>query len=54
MTSCLSLSLSLQVVVAIQMVVEERFLGSYNVPALLAVGWEGIFGMGTTLFVCVF
>lgn len=32
---------------ATQMVVEEKFLGQYNVPALMAVGWEGIFGMGT-------
>ena len=34
-----------QVVVAFQMVVEEKFLTKYNVPALEAVGWEGIFGM---------
>ena len=52
--SCRTLSIHLlgvhvQVVVAIQMVVEEKFLGQYEVPALLAVGWEGIFGMGTRL-----
>lgn len=35
----------MQVIVAIQMVVEEKFLTQYEVPALLAVGWEGIFGM---------
>lgn len=33
-----------QVVVAIQMVVEEKLIGNYNVPALQAVGLEGIFG----------
>jgi hypothetical protein len=31
------------------MVVEEKFLGQYNVPALMAVGWEGVFGMGTMM-----
>lgn len=34
-----------QVVVALQMVVEEKFVGKYEVPPLLAVGWEGVFGM---------
>lgn len=38
-----------QVIVATQMVVEEKFLGQYNVPALMAVGWEGVFGMGTMM-----
>jgi len=33
-----------QVVVAIQMVVEEKFISKYNVPPLQVVGWEGIFG----------
>uniref|UniRef100_A0A914V0V2 Solute carrier family 35 member F6 n=1 Tax=Plectus sambesii TaxID=2011161 RepID=A0A914V0V2_9BILA len=34
-----------QVIVSIQMVYEEKFLNKYDVPALLAVGLEGIFGM---------
>lgn len=33
-----------QVVVAVQMVVEEKILGSYNIPALQVVGWEGMWG----------
>jgi len=33
-----------QVVVAIQMVIEEKFISKYNVPPLQVVGWEGIFG----------
>ncbi|MFH4975528.1 hypothetical protein AB6A40_002237 [Gnathostoma spinigerum] len=33
-----------QVVVAFQMVSEQKYLGSYDVPALFAVGLEGIFG----------
>ncbi|MFH4975527.1 hypothetical protein AB6A40_002236 [Gnathostoma spinigerum] len=34
-----------QIVVAIQMVVEQKLLTNYDVPALLAVGLEGLFGM---------
>jgi hypothetical protein len=34
------------------MVVEEKFLGQYKIPALQAVGWEGIFGMGEPPFFC--
>ena len=33
-----------QVVTAIQMVVEEKFVGGYNVSALQAVGYEGCWG----------
>jgi drug/metabolite transporter (DMT)-like permease len=33
-----------QLVVAIQMVLEEKYIGKYDVPALQAVGWEGVFG----------
>jgi len=33
-----------QVVVAIQMVIEEKFVVGKDVPPLAAVGWEGIFG----------
>jgi len=34
-----------QVIVAIQMVTEQLFLERYDVPPLLAVGLEGLFGM---------
>ena len=33
-----------QVIVAVQMVIEEKFLSRYNIHALEAVGWEGLFG----------
>jgi len=36
-----------QVIVASQMVYEEKFITKYNVPALQAVGWEGTFGFTT-------
>ena len=34
-----------QVIVAVQMVVEEHFLSKYQVPPMLFVGWEGVFGL---------
>lgn len=34
-----------QIIVAIQMVTEQNYLLRYNVPPLLAVGLEGLFGM---------
>ena len=34
-----------QLVNAIQMVVEERYVKGYNIPSLQAVGWEGVFGV---------
>ena len=34
-----------QVLAAFQMVVEERFVSGRNIPALQAVGWEGVWGM---------
>jgi len=34
-----------QIIVAIQMVYEEKYLEKYDVPALLAVGLEGFFGV---------
>jgi len=37
-----------QVVVAVQMVVEEKLLAGYNIPALQCVGWEGFWGAGVT------
>ncbi|XP_017759386.1 PREDICTED: solute carrier family 35 member F6 [Eufriesea mexicana] len=39
-----------QVLTAIQMVVEEKFVVEQNIPALLAVGWEGIFGF---IIICI-
>ena len=33
-----------QMIVAVQMVVEEKLLAKYRVHALEAVGWEGVFG----------
>jgi len=33
-----------QIIVAAQMVIEEKFLSKYEVPPMLVVGWEGIFG----------
>lgn len=33
-----------QIIVAIQMCYEERFVLKHNVPPLQAVGWEGFFG----------
>ncbi|XP_042860156.1 solute carrier family 35 member F6-like isoform X2 [Penaeus japonicus] len=38
------LIIAAQIVTATQMVVEEKFVTGYRVPALQAVGWEGIFG----------
>ncbi|VDO29959.1 unnamed protein product [Heligmosomoides polygyrus] len=34
-----------QIIVAIQMVYEQKYLIQYDVPALFAVGLEGLFGM---------
>ncbi|UMM18605.1 hypothetical protein L5515_014591 [Caenorhabditis briggsae] len=36
-----------QIIVAIQMVYEQKYLTKYDVPALFAVGLEGLFGMIT-------
>ncbi|XP_067211910.1 solute carrier family 35 member F6 isoform X2 [Linepithema humile] len=33
-----------QVISAVQMVVEEKYVGEQDIPALQAIGWEGIFG----------
>lgn len=33
-----------QIIVAIQMVLEEKFIAGYDVPALQVVGFEGVFG----------
>jgi uncharacterized membrane protein len=36
-----------QLIVAVQMTVEEKFIGGYDIPPLQVVGWEGIFGFCT-------
>jgi drug/metabolite transporter (DMT)-like permease len=41
------LILAAMVFTSLQVVYEERFIGKYNIPALQAVGWEGIFGFFT-------
>jgi len=44
-----------QVVVGVQMVLEEKYVARYNVPALKAVGLEGLFGLiGTSFFLLIF
>jgi drug/metabolite transporter (DMT)-like permease len=42
-----------QVIVAIQMVVEEKLMGMCKTPALQAVGWEGFFGCIYMAIFCV-
>jgi len=42
-----------QIIVAIQMVTEQKFLNQYDVPALLAVGLEGLFGMTILSLLCI-
>lgn len=34
-----------QIVVGVQMCWEEKYITEYNIPALLVVGWEGLFGL---------
>ena len=36
---------------AVQGVLEEKFVGQYKVPALQAVGWEGVWGLGMIIVV---
>jgi len=44
-----------QVIVSTQMVLEEKYVAKYNVPALKAVGLEGLFGLcGTSFFLLIF
>lgn len=47
------LIIAAQVVTATQMVIEEKFVTRYNVPALLAVGWEGTFGFLTLSLILI-
>lgn len=48
--ACVVLS---QVFYAVQMCLEERFVVGYKIPALQAVGWEGVWGcMGIALLLC--
>jgi len=42
-----------QIIVASQMVYEEKFITKYKVPALQAVGWEGTFGFTTLAILLV-
>jgi len=39
-----------QIITAIQMVVEEKFVSGLDIPPLQAVGWEGIFGFTVLAF----
>ncbi|XP_045467114.1 solute carrier family 35 member F6-like [Harmonia axyridis] len=36
-----------QIITAVQMVVEEKFVSGLDIPSLQAVGWEGLFGLVT-------
>eukprot|EP01102_Stenamoeba_stenopodia_P016727 TRINITY_DN5874_c0_g1_i1.p1 TRINITY_DN5874_c0_g1~~TRINITY_DN5874_c0_g1_i1.p1 ORF type:complete len:417 (-),score=101.39 TRINITY_DN5874_c0_g1_i1:185-1435(-) len=47
------LVITAQVIVAVQMVVEEKFIAKYKVPALLVVGFEGIYGLIYTTILLV-
>ena len=48
--ACVVLS---QVFYALQMCLEERFVVGYKIPALQAVGWEGVWGcLGIALLLC--
>lgn len=44
-----------QIVVAVQMVVEEKLIGGHDIPALKVVGWEGLFGFTIlSIVLCIF
>ncbi|KAG5345917.1 S35F6 protein, partial [Acromyrmex heyeri] len=44
-----------QIITAVQMVVEEKYVGQQDIPALQAIGWEGIFGfIGISLIIIPF
>ncbi|GIY47294.1 solute carrier family 35 member F6 [Caerostris darwini] len=42
-----------QIIVATQMVIEEKFVTKHSVPALQGVGWEGLFGFVTLTILLV-
>jgi len=42
-----------QFIVAVQMVVEEKFIGGYDIPALEVVGFEGLWGFSVLSLVLV-
>ncbi|GFG35047.1 hypothetical protein Cfor_07648 [Coptotermes formosanus] len=42
-----------QVVAATQMVLEEKFVSGLDIPALQAVGWEGVFGFSILGFLLI-
>ncbi|CDW56819.1 transmembrane protein C2orf18 [Trichuris trichiura] len=42
-----------QIIIALQMVYEQRFVNKYNVPPLLVVGLEGLFGCILMTIICV-
>ncbi|KRZ34327.1 Solute carrier family 35 member F6 [Trichinella pseudospiralis] len=42
-----------QIVIALQMVYEQKFISKYNVAPMLAVGLEGIFGVILMAVVCI-
>lgn len=42
-----------QLINAIQMTVEERYVKGYNIPSLQAVGWEGVFGLFLIIIVLI-
>lgn len=42
-----------QLFTALQMCLEERFVTGYNAPALVAVGWEGVWGLSGVLLLLV-
>ncbi|XP_014222950.1 solute carrier family 35 member F6 [Trichogramma pretiosum] len=47
------LIISAQIITAIQMVVEEKYIAGQDIPALQAVGWEGVFGCIGMCFIMI-
>lgn len=48
-----ALSLASTFFVGLTMVLEEKFVGKYQVPPLLGVGWEGLWGIGMSALLLV-
>ncbi|KAL1464722.1 hypothetical protein WDU94_004346 [Cyamophila willieti] len=42
-----------QIITAVQMIYEEKYVTKLDIPALQAVGWEGFFGFLTTAFLLI-